>query len=372
MRRFYTVNVGFFGLALGAAPLTVEAGYNRLSLDEKVRLSQAIIVGTAVSQSEHAPFSTAARKAVFKVDQVLKGSLPEGEITIGYRSGDEIYDVNNKETVRLPADPIVVGKPCILFLRPAVSGVFAPVNWQHGIIPIENGNVTDPRWPGDDVGLLYRHNILEAKTAPKHHPWDFRGVIRSDEALEHIRAAVKLVENQKDIGRMSINGAPTTVLWESGENHDRLLVRVPKRVECPPFDATRFSAMLIPPSGEPIRPQGPAVLETAPVSVDPLSTTEQLALPFNHRKEGAIKGVELVIDGQKRTFCVDAAAGCKSDSIAVRCPACKSADTRLYHISPRAYTDRPCAFLPDPLPVTNTDSKEFNLSYHCNACEFEW
>ncbi len=366
-------NLACVCLAVGLTAAWAQAEYVRLSLDEKVRLSDLIIVGSATELSESAPFSTAARKAVLKVDKVLKGKAPEGDVVIGYRSGDEIYDVNNKERIRLPENPIEVGKPVILFLRKAVSGVFAPVNWQYGVLPIQDGNVADPRWPSDEVGLIYRHNIKEAAVAPKNHPWDFRGMVSLDSALEYISAAVKSADVQQDIGRMSINGAPSAVLFESGENGCRVLVRLPKRVDCPSFDVTRVSAVLVPKSGESIRADGACALEKAPISADPIGAMEQLAVSFPKKVAAAdIKSVELMIDGQKRTFCVGDAAGCKSDTLAVRCPACKSADTRGYAETQRGYTDRPCAFTPDPLPVQNLEGKESNISHHCNSCLFEW
>lgn len=361
------------GVAIGLLSANAQAEYVRLSLDEKVRLSDLIVVGTATELSEHAPFSTAARKAVVKVDKVLKGTPPEGDITIGYRSGTEIYDVNNKERVRLPENPIEVGKPVIYFLRKAVSGAYAPVNWQYGILPIEDGNVADPRWPSDEVGLIYRHNILVAKEAPKNHPWDFRGMISADSALEHIREAVKISDAQQNIGRMSINGAPTTVLFETGEQGYRVLVRVPKRASCPSFDVTRVSAVLVPKAGESIRGDRACVLETPPVSADPIAAMEQLAMSFKKTADaGEIKAVELMIDGQKRKFCVGDATGCQSDTLAVACRACQSTDTRGYSEIQIGYTDRPCSFRPDPLPEKHPEVKESNISYHCNTCLFEW
>ena len=368
MHRLGLVLLGFI-----VYPMAARGDYHRLSLDEKVRLSDLIVVGSATELNERPPFSTATRRAVIKVDKVLKGALPEGDITIGYRSGDEIYDVNNKERVRLVENPIEVGKPCILFLRKAVTGTYAPVNWQYGIIPLADGKVTDPRWPSDEVGMVYRRFIKDQKLTSKNHPWDFRGQIPAEDALGHIRAAIKVADMQKDIGRMSINGAPSSVLWESSDQGYRLLVRVPKRSDCPSFDVSRVHAVLVPPSGDPIAPDGACLLEGAPESVDPISALEQLALSFPKKKEmSELKSVELLIDGQKRTFCINETSGCKSDSIGVRCAACRSQDTRPYDKITRSYADRPCGFSPDPLPVLDLDAKQSNLSHHCNTCEFEW
>ena len=135
----------FIGMGWSAASAQV-TNYNRLSLDEKVRLSTLIVMGTVTGQNEVAPFSTATRRAIVKVDTVLKGNAPEGEITIGYRSGDQWYDPNNKEWVRLQNEPIVVGKPCILFLRKAIQDAFAPVNWQMGTLPVDDV-LLDPHRP---------------------------------------------------------------------------------------------------------------------------------------------------------------------------------------------------------------------------------
>lgn len=358
---------------VGAAAGSARANYSRLSLDDKVRLSDLIVIGTASELSEIGPFSTAVRKAVIKVDRVFKGTPPADKVVIGYRSGDEVYDVNNKERVRLPADPIVDGGSVLLFLRRAVGDMYAPVNWQYGIYPIEDGKVVDPRWPGDEVGLMYRFNITVAKEAPKAHPWMFRDRIALEAAVEHVQAAIKTAETQHLIGRLTLNGAPGTVLLEKRDANYRVLVRVPKRADCPSFDTSLADAVLIPKSGDPIRSTGGCTLEPAPPSADPIASFEQVAIAFPFSGSiDALKSAEITIGGQKRTVCIGESADCRSDAPIVRCAACRSPDTRGFTEIRYGFTDRPCGWTPDPPGARHTEPEEANIRYHCNTCLFDW
>jgi len=152
-----------------------------------------------------------------------------------------------------------------------------------------------------------------------------------------------------------------------------VLLRVPRRMECPSFDVSRVTAVLVPKPGDPVQTAGPCVLEEAPVSVDPIAQTEQLALLFPAQtKLGEFSHVELTIDGQKRKFCLDSSSTCKDDSLVLRCVVCKSADTRPYTHIPPTFTDRPCGFTPDPPPVPEQTDKEYPFQHHCNTCSFDF
>lgn len=326
-------------------PSPARGGHERVSLDQKVRVSDLIVIGTvsAIDDVEGQcpvapPATSAAKVATIRIESVLKGRVDEETIKIGlptdYRAETFRNEVRKgRRKVVLEPEPSGLGVQYLLFLRELSSPHFAAVNWQYGVLRVTDGKVPDPRWPSKRVSRRFKSITADKRHGRNVPHYDSNVLIASALktqiplvlAVSAVREAIELSRLQVELGIIRPRPRNTTayVLYEARDREQRILVRMPHDTEGVP----QFRPQLLLRGGEKVPADGVVSVERAPVSVDPLGVTVEATFKFP-RQAGAqrIVGVELWVRGLRETVCMPnaPASECRSTSVTIVCPACGS------------------------------------------------
>ncbi|MCH7596648.1 MAG: hypothetical protein IID35_08830 [Planctomycetes bacterium] len=356
-------------------PSPARGDHERVSLDQKVRASDLIVIGTvsAIDDVEGQcpvapPATSAAKVATIRIESVLKGRVDEETIKIGlptdYRAETFRNEVRKgRRKVILEPEPSGLGVQYLLFLRELSPPHFAAVNWQYGALRVADGKVPDPRWPSKRVSSRFKSNALDKRRGQDVPHYNSNVIIASAWktqiplalAVRAVREAIELSRLQMELGIIRPRPRNTTayVLFEARALEQRILVRMPSGTQ----GVHQLRPQLLLRGGEKIPAVGAVSVGSAPVSVDPLGVTVEATFKFpRHADTDRIVGVELTVRGLRVKVCMPSvpASECRSTRVRSVCPACRS--------SPAAH--RVVRFVFDMIRNNN--------DFHCMVCGAEW
>lgn len=393
---------------LQVAPTTLAEDYRRASLDERVRASDLIIVGTVTAINENKahypipPAAMATKIATLTIEQTLKGSHESRTVDVGFdltssdgkHQHEKLFEANKKYVVFLRSLNRSIVK--MHGERQSIPGESvsetlsfkSPVNWRHGIYLIEDEKVWDPRYPSEIVNLHRNHNIRAiqkgevcSELAPIPPASDYDRKIPLQEALSAIRAAVVATNEVIELGRVLINETPCPILIRNTVTAAQVVIRHPKRADCTEFDVSRIEVTLARDGkSETKRLNGPMVWPTE-THVDPTGTFQELTwdCPNSVSQERGFV-LRVLVDGKlPRLFESNhSLRDYRPQASESRCAVCSSFDvSRISY----GYWMPPMSPLPEdvrcshpPLLIYDRPSGCIQLpeDYHCNMCGVEW
>lgn len=270
LRKLVMIATSFLSIVLSSGVL---GQFERVSLDEKVRCSELVVIGTVTSVSDETrvfdaldPAASAKKVAQVHVDKVLKGNARGETLHVGADS-DTKDDMARGVSASRSRILLAVGNQYIFFLRRTPAHYLACVNWKYGALEVVDGEVENPERPAEDVSSLFWSNSECLPLETSYEASAFQRNISLDLAVGLVERAITLAERQRHVCDINLGDEPAQVFWERNLFDERLVVRYMNRLACAPVDFT-VSAV----EGKRAR-ELPGSIRAAPDSVDPLGGT---------------------------------------------------------------------------------------------------